>query len=208
MLILGTMKKAVKIFCWIILVLLVIVFFGIRFVVGQLVNKMPEIIQNTSSSEVKLSVGNVKNGGCLMHICVELEDLSIRHVDYEPIEFKKLYFEIPLMWPIRANIKTPNKNEKWNIDASFGRYIWNIHSFNGRFENLDFSLSGKIDAKKETGELILKTIGLKDFLVEFTDIPSWLALLVQNTPQEFVLKPQEGALRFYGIPIFNFHTLK
>ena len=76
MLISETMKKVIKIFCWIILILFVIAFFCIRFIEYQLVKKMPDIIQNISSPEVTVSVGSVKRSGCLFRICVNVENLS------------------------------------------------------------------------------------------------------------------------------------
>lgn len=202
------MKKVIKIFCWIILILFVIAFFCIRFIEYQLVKKMPDIIQNISSPEVTVSVGSVKRSGCLFRICVNVENLSIQPIEHKAIEFENLYFEIPPLWPIRVNVKTLGKNEKWIIDASLGRYVWDVRSFYGRFENLKFDLSGKVDGQKETGQLVLKTTGLKDFLREFTDLPPWFALLIQNTSQKFILKPQDGSLRFYGIPVLDFHILK
>ncbi len=202
-----TMKKAIKIFCLIFLFLVVGGFFCVRFAERQLIQKIPEIFQEISSPDFQISVARIDKGDCLFNLCLDLNMLTIHPKEYQPIILEKVAFEIPLLWPIRVNVKT-KESTSWSIDATLGRYIWDIRSFRGNLNDFDFILSGEIDIKKETGMLVLKTIRLRNFLAGIMEIPSWMNLLVQNIPQEFILKAYDGALRFQGIPLVAFDDLK
>ena len=201
------MKKGMKIFCWLSVGLVFFVFLFIRLAEWQLAKKLPEVIHSVSGSGFALSVGEVKQGQCWVRICLDLDDFVIKPKNHNPIVFNTVSLKIPPLWPLRADVNAIG-NENWLIDGTFGKKQWDIRTIKGGFKNLDFSLSGRVNTKDETGELYLKTQGLRNFLTTFTDIPEWMGLFIQNIPQEFTLKPKDGALRFEGIPLLWFEDLK
>ena len=207
MLVSEVMKKTLKFLCWMFLILVVAGFFCIRFAERQLIQKIPEIFQEISSPDFQVSVGRIDEGTCWLKVCLDLNMLTLHPKGYQPIVLEKVAFEIPLLWPIRVNVKT-KESTSWSIDATLGRYIWDVRSFRGNLNDFDFMLSGNMDIKKETGMLTLKTVGLRNFLAGITEIPGWMNLLVQNIPQKFILKAYDGALRFQGIPVVAFDNLK
>lgn len=201
------MKKAIKILGWITVGLVFFIFLFVRIAEWQLAKKLPEVIQAVSGSDLALSVGEVKQGKCLFRICLDLEDLMIKPVQYNPIKLKEVSLKIPPLWPPRVDVNAVGA-DNWVIDGTFSRWQWDVRAIRGNIENLDFDLSGNVDVRNESGELILKTRNLRDFLTEFTDMPKWMSLFIQNISQEFILKPQNGALRFEGIPLLWFSDLK
>ena len=201
------MKKIFKILCWLSALLLLGAFLFVRFAENRLIQALPEIFQTISSPSLQLSAKNVKRGQCWIQICLDLEELTIQPQNHPQIKIDNISFKIPLLWPIRATIKTRD-NSSWQIDSTFGKHKWDIRTFSGQIAQFHFNLHGQLDIQNENGELTLKTEGLRNFLNGFMEIPVWMNLLIQNIPQKFILKPEKGALRFQGIPILPLNALK
>jgi hypothetical protein len=201
------MKKLIKILCWVIFPLFIGAFCFARFAEYRLIQNLPEIFQTISSPSLQLSIKEAHKGQCWTQICINLKELTIQPQNQPEIKIDNISIKIPLLWPIRATIKTTDTSA-WKIDATFKNQVWDIRTFYGQIAQFKFNIHGKLDIQNETGELIIQTTGLKNFLSNLMELPVWMKLLIQNIPQQFVLKPDKGTLWFQGIPILQLNTLK
>ena len=191
-------KKLLKI-C---LILLIVLWAGLQIANYVLVAKLRGLIQEWVPEKMGISIAEVGKAGGLFGVGVEIKGINIVLPDSENIQVKSISLTAPIRWPLKCRISVES-SPILSADVVLSRAKWQVKQLNGHFFDFSFDAKGDINRLEQTGELSVRTRGLKTFIHQFTDVPLWVDLILKDEEQQFTLKPENGSLSFYGIPLFQ-----
>ena len=191
-------KKLFKI-CLVLIVLL----WGVLQIANYVIAfKFPTLIKKWIPEAIDVSIANIKKTGGLLGVGLELDGVDITLPKQNPLHIKTVLAEAPLWWPPQYRIRVES-DPVLSGDIKISRKMWQVQYLRGKLFNFSFDVSGEIDRILEIGELSVRTQGLKSFIKEWINVPVWLDFLLKDAEQQFTLKPQNGSLMFYGIPLMK-----
>ena len=191
-------KKLLKIF----LVLVVILWAILQIANYVVVFKVSNWIQQWNPEKLEISIARVKKAGGLFGLGIGLEGVNVVLPKQETLHVKTVSVEMPLWWPPKCRIRIESE-PLLSGDVAVSFQEWQVRHLKGQFFDFSFDVVGTIDRVAETGELSVWTKGLKTFVHQLTDVPAWLDLILTDGEQQLTLKPQNGYLTFYGLPLMK-----
>ena len=176
---------------------------GMQALTAYLIRQVPAERVLMIAPDVWLEWQEVTNDRCLFQSCLTVHQLQIHPAQGDPIVLPAVSFKIPALWPPRVHVQTDLKSPV-QIDATLSQFVWDIRQFNGQWGDLAWGVTGRVDGRHNDGSLTLQATGLRRFVSQFKEVPQWLLFLLQDKPQVFSMKVEQGALRFLGLPIYRF----
>lgn len=194
------MNRLIKTVLSVCVIISLIIFGIIRFSTHQFIQKLPDWISDFSGPFATVRVGSVQQADCPFLICAHIQNLTIQPAGYKPLTIPSTFIAIPIKWPIRIHIQTPEESPI-RINADFSNTRWSIQQLSGQIDSFRFSIKGDIQTTENQGFLTLQTTGLYQFIRYFIQMPNWMKFIIRDTPQELKLVPQSDYLRLYGFPL-------
>jgi len=172
-----------------------------RLLSWQIARRLPDWAAALSVPEVNLSVHAVETGSCYTKACILVGEVHLNIIGIEPVVIRDVAIELPLRWPWRVHIMTDSE-QAIILDTVIGKNQLDVNRCKGNIGGLNFAITGSIDWYLEQGQLRVQTLGLKQFAHRLMKVPKWLDFLLSDGVQTIELVPQDGYLRFWGIPLF------
>lgn len=194
------------------LFLFVIVLFSILLIlpygIGQsMLKNFPERIKYLKSYGIDINFKNIKSPFCFFCIQFQIEE-GIVNVLNQTISLGDIQVKIPIH--DYHSIYFKNQTEKIEnyllIDGCFNQNVIDVYHSNFVFNNLEATLSGRVDLNNKMVLLKGEAVNLKKFIGQFIpdSLSNFLFLLFKDSSMNVEIDSKDSFLRINKIPIFRF----
>lgn len=198
------MKKSLKYLFIIFIIFFSALFIFCRVLEYQIIKKTPDILNALRTPLGTLTTDDIsRDSSCFFKVCICLNNITLYRSGHPKQSLGDLKIIIPPAWPLFLHLKTKASDNPFRLDADLSFNEFHIRTLQGQFGNFSFNITGKINTKQETGQLLVQTIGLKSFIQSIPNLslPDMFYLVISDKPQTITLIPKNDFLTIQGIPL-------